>query len=461
MPGDRVTTGGFMFSLLTCVSPLAMVSVLSPAALVASAQAQVQNVAPYHAFVTVDKATVRCGDNDRFYKVGELASGQVVLVDGEGGSWSRIAYPSNLFAFVKVEDVKVEGSTATLTTQSKLKAANVTAGFTSSWKSLLDTPLSAGTQLRVIESFKEGDSVIGYRVEPPQAARAFVESRVLRHATEAEVAAWKSKSGAVATTPSPTSPTTPPSPTTTTPTTTAATPVTPGTTPAQPLAVKPVDDSAPVVDLSLQQEPIKRVERPVGSIEALEDRFKAVWKQEQISAEVGELLSEYKRALEATPSENVARRRGLTSRVNALQTRLDINNLIREQEEAKAKLDGAKVELARQLEDWDRSRVYTIVGELRPSTVYDGKSLPQMYRVVSIGGAAARTLGYLKPTPEINLDKMLGQVVGVIGEASMDRSLKLNIISPVKVEVLRSAPETSEPTTSGATATVPDVQPEK
>jgi hypothetical protein len=454
MPGDRVTTGGFVFSLLTCVSPVALVSVLSPAVLVAAAQAQVQNVAPYHAFVTVDKATVRCGDNDRFYKVGELASGQVVLVDGEGGAWSRIAYPSNLSAFVKVEDVKVDGSTATLTTQSKLKAANVTAGFTSSWKSLLDTPLSAGTQLKVIESFKEGDSVIGYRVSPPESARAFVESRVLRHATEAEVAAWKSKGGT--TTPlaaAPAGPTTPAA-------TPAATPG-PAVTPAQPLAVTPVTgDSRPVVDPAFEQEPIKRVERPVGSIEALEDRFKAVWKQEQISAEVGELLSEYKRALESTPSENAARRRGLSARINALQTRLDINNLIREQEEAKAKLDGAKVELARQLEEWDRSRVYTIVGELRPSTVYDGKSLPQMYRVVSIGGAAARTLGYLKPTPEINLDKMLGQVVGVIGEASMDRSLKLNIISPLKVEVLRSAPEAAEPTT-GATATVPDVQPEK
>ncbi len=457
MPGDRVTTGGFVFSLLTCLSPAAMVSVLSPAVLVAAAQAQVQNVAPYHAFVTVDKATVRCGDNDRFYKVGELASGQIVLVDGEGGAWSRIAYPANLFAFVKVEDVKVEGSTATLTTQSKLKAANVTAGFTSSWKSLLDTPLSAGTQLKVIESFKEGDSVIGYRVEPPQSARAFVESRVLRHATEAEVAAWKSKGGTTPLAAAPAGATTPE----TTPA--PATSPGPAVTPAQPLAVTPVPgDSRPVVDPAVEQEPIRRVERPVGSVEALEDRFKAVWKQEQISAEVGELLSEYKRALESTPSENAARRRGLTNRINALQTRLDINNLIREQEEAKARLDGAKVELARQLEEWDRSRVYTIVGELRPSTVYDGKSLPQMYRVVSIGGAAARTLGYLKPTPDINLDKMLGQVVGVIGEASMDRSLKLNIISPLKVEVLRSAPETAEPTTSGgATATVPDVQSEK
>jgi hypothetical protein len=445
MPGDRVTTGGFVFSLMT---RLASMSILSPLAIAVPAFAQVQNVTPYHAYVTVDRATVRCGDNDRFYKVGELSGGDIVLVDGEGNAWSRIAYPASFFAFVKVEDVKVDGSTATLTTQSKLKAANITAGFTSSWKSLLDTPLPAGTQLKIIEPCKEGDSIVGYKVAAPQTARAFVESRVLRHATEAEVAAFNARAGApvaalppAAPAPAAKQPEAPSKPI-------AAAPV----APAEP--VTPVTSDAPI----LQDEPIKRVERPVSSLEALEDRFKAVWKQEQISAEVGELLAEYRRTLEATPSDQVLRRRGLTARINALETRLEINNIIREQEEAKAKLDAAKQELARQIEEWDRSRVYTIVGELRPSTVYDGKSLPRMYRIVSVGGVAPRTLGYLKPAENINLDAMLGQIVGVIGEASMDRSLKLNIIDPQRVEVLRSAPEATEPTT---TATVPEPAPEK
>jgi hypothetical protein len=101
--------------------------------------------------------------------------------------------------------------------------------------------------------------------------------------------------------------------------------------------------------------------------------------------------------------------------------------------------------------------VYTIVGELRPSTVYDGKNLPLMYRVVSVGGTSPRTLGYLKPTKDVDVTKMINQVVGVIGEATMDRSLKLNIISPVKVDVLRSTgfTEPAAPATAAAPTPAP------
>ena len=79
-----------------------------------------------------------------------------------------------------------------------------------------------------------------------------------------------------------------------------------------------------------------------------------------------------------------------------------------------------------------------MVGTLQPSTVYDGQRLPSMYRIVSVGGVAPRTLGYIKEKPEFKLVEKLGLVVGVVGEATMDRSLQLNVITPVVVDVLRS-----------------------
>ena len=471
MPGDRVTTGGFVFAMLSRLSPVAALAFLTPAAIVATAHGQVQTVTPYYASVTVDKATVRCGDNDRFYKVGELATGDIVMVDGEGSSWSRISYPSNLYAFVKVEDVKVDGGNATLTTASKLKAANVTAGFQPSWKSLLDVPLAQGATLKVLEPVKEGESVVGYKVAAPESARTFVETRVLRRATDAEVAAFKTKGGVPALpagTPSNPGTTTPAKPTTDVvpgPGSPVNAPngnpgVVPSSTPVKPViqdgqGVTPVVSQP--VDATGENKPIAATEpkeRPVSSLEALDARFKEVWKQAQVSSEVGEMLAEFQRTLDETPADQVGRRRVLQSRITALQTRLDLNNRIREQEEARAKLDSTKTELQKQMEVWERGRVYTIVGELRPSTVYDGKNLPLMYRVVSVGSTNVKTLGYLKPTKDMDLTRMLGQVVGVIGDATLDRSLKLNIISPVKVEVLRSSPTTE--TAAPATAATPE-----
>src|SRR5262245_19673295 len=193
MMGDRVNNGRFALAFLTSMSPLAMAAVLAPAVLTAPALGDVQSVAPYYAVVT-DKAEAHCGPSDRFYRVGEVTTGQVVLVDGEGESWSRISYPSTLWAFARVEDVKVSGGTATLSSPSKLKAANAAGGYGGSWKALMDSPLPAGMTLKVMEPAKEGDVIVGYKITPPDAARCFVESHAMRRASDAEVEAFKSKS---------------------------------------------------------------------------------------------------------------------------------------------------------------------------------------------------------------------------------------------------------------------------
>ncbi len=451
--------------MFTPLSPTVLtVALVAPLFIAPFADAQVQSVTPYYAFVTSDKATVRSGDNDRFYKVGELPTGSIVVVDGEGNSWSRISYPANLFAYVKVEDVRMDGDKASLAAASKLKAANVTTGYSGSWKSLLDVPLPAGTSLRVIEPAKEIETTVGYKVAVPDSARAFVETRALRRATDAEVAGFKDRAPALpnAATPIPgAKPPAPANPTTTTPTPPVGSPVNapngnPGVVPsARPAAPEtrspnteiapsfpnqPTNQPAAQPNVEATREPTR--ERPVGSIENLEDRFKAVWKQPEFSEDIPELRSEYQRAIDAESDD--ARRRALQSRIDIIDLRMRLRDSLREQEAAAARLDASKSEIAKQVETWERSRVYSIVGVLQPSTVYDGKHLPQMFRVVSVGGTGPRTLGYLKPTPDIDLTKMLGHVVGVIGEANMDRSLKLNIITPVRVEALRSASQTAE-----------------
>jgi len=435
----------------------------------APAVAQVQEVQPFYAVVTSEKATLRCGDNDRFYKVGEAEAGLILLVDGEGQSWSRVSYPANLSAFVRVEDVEITGPTVRLTQASKLKAANVVAGYAGSWKSLMTGALPVGTTLKVIEPAKDGEGpIVGYRVSVPDTARAYVESRALRRATDSEVTAFRDKAGQVPTiaaaAKAPSTTTVTPTPTPTPGTTTIA--AAPGTSPATSATPGATGNSAtPTLEVvsrtsaSRSSAPTTSGERRVGTAEELEGTFQAIWKQPILAAEFDELMAEYKRALDTAGPTTP--KRGLEQRYQALKLRAEFRDNLRKQEEAKATLDADKVRLSEQLAEIERTRVYTIVGQLQPSTVYDGNRLPQMYRVVSVGGTAPRTLGYLKKSDEVDLEKMLGQVVGVIGDATMDRSLMLNVITPVHVDVLRSggseltAPITTPSPTNPDEATPP------
>jgi hypothetical protein len=452
MNGDRATTG----RLITRVAPLALSAFVGFLPGVAAGQ-QVQNVTPYYAFVTAEKAAARCGSNQFSYTVADLTSGQIVFVDGEGEAWSRISCPPNMTAFVRVEDVQVEGTTAKVTQPTRLKAASATAGYSGSWQLLLANPLPAGASLTITEPIKEGDGpVIAYRVATPEGARAYLESRHLRRATPGEVDAYRTKAGGLAPlplaaggTPAPTTTAanplkpgpqpTPPSTSATPPTSiTLAEPMAPGSgTPPAPGTAEPAPVSAPAA-----QEPAKT--RALATSEQLEATFLAIWKQPPETAELGELVSEFNRAI-ASETDDV-RRKTMQSRVEALKLRIDLVERMREREQDKTALDAQKSQIAEQVAAWERTRVYTIVGQLAPSTVYDGKRLPLMFRVVSVGGTSPRTLGYLKSTTETDLTKMLGQVVGVIGESTLDRSLMLNIISPIKVDVLKGGPQVTTPT---------------
>lgn len=571
------------------ISPIAIVAVAAGLA-PTLASAQVADVAPYYAVITSPKTPMHCGDSTRYYRVGELESGTIVVVDGAGQAWARVSYPTNGTAFVRAEEVTIAGSEATLTTASKLKAAHPVAGFNGSWSSLLKNPIPSGRTFKVLEAVKdESGPIIGYRIAAPAEARGFVEARLLRKATDAEVQAFQAKGNtlqplngaapAAASTPAvaPVAPATPESKPATKPDAqtdvktdvkTDAKPVNPEllapvvVTPAEskPAEVKtpetktaetktaetkPVDltqPQIPVTDLSKPtttttpktpeskpettaegkapeakptnttptnttglpegitvtdkipvvapnqpapttvetKETVKTVTDlntgeitgtstvttqttdPNGNtttethtadisqpaltpsasestnalnLEQLELTFRNVWKQPSATAEYEQLITQYNRAIIAEPND--ARKKALQQRVDAINMRLDHRNKVRQLEESRNTIRSDR-SVETTLNAYTQGRVYTMVGTLQPSTVYDGQRLPTMYRIVSVGGVAPRTLGYIKEKPEFKLVEKLGLVVGVVGEATMDRSLQLNVITPVVVDVLRS-----------------------
>ncbi|HEX2838249.1 MAG TPA: hypothetical protein VHN77_09010 [Phycisphaerales bacterium] len=434
-----------------------------------AAHAQVTPVTPYYALVSGDSATLRSAPTSNAYSVASIPQNAIVIIDGEASGWNRVLYPAGLHAFVPATAATVSGETVTLARPDELFAASQLKGWGGSWKGLLDQPLPAGTTLGLVETIKEGDVAVAYKVIAPNEARGYVGASSLRKATDSEVESFKAKGNALAALPAMAAPVA--SNTTSSPTSidvpadqivapVGGTPVTikreTAELPTPGNATNPTGTpaNAPGNTTTTAAAPVKTETRA----ESLERTFQKVWKEPVLSSEVDELIGEYERAISEETAQN--RKTAMGQRLEALKLRRDYRESLRRLEAQKASVDSRQQELNKQLDEWASNRVYTIVGVLQPSTVYDGQRLPGMYRIVSVGGSAPKTLGYIKKG-ELDLDKYLGMIVGVIGDRTMDQSLQLNLINPVRVDPLRSSLDTTVTATPAHTpastvTTVPD-----
>lgn len=440
---------------------------LGATVLTSAALGQVQSVDPYYG-VIVEKTQLQCFHTETAYTVTELQVGQILRVDGEGPRWARVSYPvGKVAAFVRADDAKVENGELKLVNPSRLWAINAMRGFSGSWKALLDTELPAGTQLKLTEPSmeKDGNTVTAYRVVAPEGARGYIDAKAIKRAGEAEVEAYRqqlaqggmtlpalAKGGAtpksdksatepkaepktdVAAKPAPgadlTSPMTPGGDAKTAANTTPATDD-PNNTGVRPVATKPPTAAGNTATAT------PAPERRVGTLEQLEETFQLVYKQPSETAEFDALIGEYQRLVESTPASENRRRAQANARLETLKLKRDVRDRVRALKAEQAKVDAGSSEIQQAMAEVEKTRVYTIIGQLQPSTVYDGNRLPQMFRVQSVGDVTPRTLGYLKPTPELQLEKKVGLVIGVVGEAQLDPALHLNVITPVRVDTLR------------------------
>jgi hypothetical protein len=76
---------------------------------------------------------------------------------------------------------------------------------------------------------------------------------------------------------------------------------------------------------------------------------------------------------------------------------------------------------------------YQAVGQLTVSGVYDGTSLPLLFRLVS---SNLRTVVYLRPNDRIDTTAMMGKILGVNGPSRYDPALKLHVLEAQSIELL-------------------------
>lgn len=464
--------------------------------LVASAHAQVSSqinpLEPQHMLVIDQRAMIRCGAGTAYYPVAELRQGTVLLMDGESTSgWARVQYPTTAAAMVKAENAQLgaDGKTLTLSREDTLVAYNALAGARGSWSKLLAEPLPRGTQLKVIaEAVNElSGELAGYRVEAPSPARGYVKLSFLRPATPSEVEVWKTQDHSLAQgQPQNTEPAKPvpaaspvqapvatPAPTTEV----AGTPDQPAEDPGQgivepmiepttktevaanPAPAQPVDTPTPPVGADptpenlAQNQPETPAPLRINSIEEFEQLFANVQKQTPEEAEYGPLLTEVTRMYEATPDtpENASLRTALRQRQSVLKIRQRVQDATRANLALQQNASDREQELVTRMEEIQIQRSYAVVGRLLPSAVYDGRRLPRMYRIQSLGTSEApRTMGYLRPTDDLNLETMLGETIGVVGNPVLDPRLNLMIIEPLKIDLIQAGATPNAPVTTPA-----------
>ncbi len=424
-------------------------SVLSGATLLlVSFEAEAQQVKAVDAYwAVVEKpAVMHAGDSQRYYRITELQPGTVVHVDAQSTDWARIAYPAGLGAYVRAESVKQgdESDALILTVSSRLYAANAVAGLDGSWKALLTEgqALPVGTVLTAMETVRNAtNAVAGYKVAAPESARGYLLRANLRTPTPEELSAAGVSNAAAEPSAAATPPATPTATPETQPTTEPISLTQEPTGTGTPPPARPADE-APIVIEQSPVTPVAPQPAPAGSLQALDEAFKRVQSQPDSEAEIDELRAEMEAALariDDTPTNRLARA-GLQQRIEILKLRADWRNKLNAINERRVAADSASNATQKALSDLQQNRVYTITGRLTTSELYDGTRLPRMLRVQSIGGPTTRTIGYIKPTADLNLDTKIGQTVGVVGNILLDPTTGLRTIEASRVEVLANVP---------------------
>ncbi|HVU63237.1 MAG TPA: hypothetical protein VHC70_04630 [Phycisphaerales bacterium] len=415
---------------------------------------------------------MRCDTGNIYYNVRTLKAGELVRVDGEGGGWLRVEYPSGTKAYVRADEASFDAATKSvkLIKATKLMAANE--GGARPWWPLMTNDVAAGTTFAAAEAVRGADGAVdGYLIAAPSGAHGFIRAEQAREATPAEISR---ASGVVASQPTATAASEPaaapktqasldaaasalvaasttteskPAPQASVPVVAPTPTVTPPADDPKLIEVKSGPAPAPTLVETPQPAPARAQTQPakpeitkrIDDIKVLRDMFERALQPGTSETEVSTVISEFNRSIDslATTGDEGKIRAGLQQRMTALKMRQEIIDTKRKLADT-SEIDEQMRQIKLAVEHVQQQAIYATVGRMLPSTVYDGKrGMPLMYRVESADFSSTRTIGYVIPTEGMDLLPYLGKIVGIVGETRMDPALSLNIIAPTRIDEMR------------------------
>jgi hypothetical protein len=76
---------------------------------------------------------------------------------------------------------------------------------------------------------------------------------------------------------------------------------------------------------------------------------------------------------------------------------------------------------------------YTAIGRMSRSRVYDGRTLPLLYRLEDPN--SGRTIAYIRPSDALSIQSGVGRIVGIVGTERDDPGYRIRIITPERFEI--------------------------
>ncbi len=182
-------------------------------------------------------------------------------------------------------------------------------------------------------------------------------------------------------------------------------------------------------------DPSEGVVRTTATPDQLFASYQTIVREPIEDAELEPLIEEFRVAISDAGSDGSDSTR-LLSALNLLEIRLDLQRDLRAVASATERASREREAIDNLVVDWRSRPTYTVVGRLMASALYDGRRLPLMYRLQSLDGPGGRTIAYIMPNPDLDLNAKVGGVVGVLGDARRDRTIRVRLIEPERVDVL-------------------------
>lgn len=173
---------------------------------------------------------------------------------------------------------------------------------------------------------------------------------------------------------------------------------------------------------------------------ALERRFAHASQVPLEMQPLDQLLAAYRGALDREglgPGD----RRMVAARIAGLEHRAQAAAMLRQLRAAtrggNERLEAARRSAAVYRSTRARAAGEELVGQLLASPIYDGRTLPRLYRLVDTG--TRRTVAYVRPGDVIEVRSCLGRLVAVRGPTRWDPDLGLLVLDATRAEVVRMA----------------------
>lgn len=174
-----------------------------------------------------------------------------------------------------------------------------------------------------------------------------------------------------------------------------------------------------------------------GALRAVEMRNLPLLFQPLEDQPIDRMIAEYQRVLNEAEALPASDRRLIRMRLAELERNqrlaealLRIAEVRQRSEQREAEIEPVRL-TERSGDDYD------VIGRLLASGVYDGRTLPRMFRLVDPG--SGRTIAYIEPNDPVQPHRMLGRMVGVKGQRQYHQAMGLYVFKVRQIDTLEVA----------------------